>query len=133
MSATTPTELAMPATQAVAPVLQGSDLLGMVVSTIVVVAAIVLLGWVYSRSKFMKSGRSDIIDIVAMRALGPKERLLIVDVADQQILIGITASAVQTLHVFETPAVITTGGEKSRTNSDGFADKLRSLMPDTKR
>ena len=72
-------------------------------SMLVVVAAIVLLGWLYSRSRLVGGGAGDIINIVASRALGPKERLLIVEVADQQLLVGMTSTAVQTLHVFDEP------------------------------
>ena len=85
------------------PGLGGGDVLNLGVSMLVVIAVIVLLGWLYSRSRFVGSGSSEVINIVATQALGQKERLLIVEVADQQLLIGMTATAVQTLHVFDKP------------------------------
>ena len=48
----------------------GSELLSFAASLIVVVGAIVLLGWLYSRSKLVGGGKSDVINIVASRALG---------------------------------------------------------------
>ena len=112
------------AVSVVAPVMGGSDLLGMGLSMLVVVAAIVVLGWFFSRSRFAGSGASDVISVVATRALGPKERLLVVEVADQQLLIGMTSTAIQTLHVFDTPISIAA----AKPASFGFGARLRSQL-----
>lgn len=108
----------------VSPVVGGSELLGMGLSMLIVVAAILVLGWFYSRSRLAGSGASDIINVVATRALGPKERLLVVEVADTQLLIGMTSTSVQTLHVFDTPIEIAT----EEYASSGFAARLRSQL-----
>lgn len=106
------------------PGLGGSDFLNMGVSMLFVVAVIVVLGWLYSRSRFVGGGSNDAINVVATRALGPKERLLIVEVADQQLLVGMTATAVQTLHVFDKPVTIA----KSPNPPAGFATRLRAAV-----
>ena len=105
------------------PGLGGGDVLNMVISMLVLVVVIVLLGWLYSRSRFVGSGNSNAINIVATRALGPKERLLIVEVADQQLLVGMTATAVQTLHVFDKPVEIADPPAPA-----GFANRLRAAV-----
>ncbi|MCP5093002.1 MAG: flagellar biosynthetic protein FliO [Gammaproteobacteria bacterium] len=106
------------------PGVGGGDILGMGVSMFIVIAVIVVLGWLYSRSRFNGGGSSDVINVVATRALGPKERLLVVEVADQQLLVGMTASGVQTLHVFEKPVCIATKAAQPA----GFANRLRSAF-----
>lgn len=106
------------------PGLGGGDILNLGVSMLIVVVAIVVLGWLYSRSRFVGSGNNDVINIVATRALGPKERLLVVEVADQQLLVGMTSTAVQTLHVFDTPVVVPGKGD----TPVGFANRLRSAV-----
>ena len=105
------------------PGLGGGDVLNMVISMLFLVAVIVVLGWLYSRSRFVGSGNNDAINVVATRALGPKERLLIVEVADQQLLVGMTATAVQTLHVFDKPVAI-----KKSPPPAGFAGRLRAAV-----
>ena len=110
-------------------IIGGADVVSMILSTLVVVAAIVALGWVYSRSKFAVSGSRDVINIVSSRALGTKERLLLIEVADQQLLVGMTASQVQTLHVFDKPVVDTTAPEIAPSS---FAERLRSTMREAK-
>ncbi len=106
------------------PGLGGGDILNFGVSMLVVVAAIVILGWLYSRSRFAGGGNNGVINIVATQALGPKERLLIVEVAEQQLLVGMTATGVQTLHVFDKPVAVPTTDRAST----GFAGRLRSAV-----
>ena len=119
------------ASQAAEPgkIIGGADVVSMILSTLVVVAAIVALGWAYSRSKFAVSGSRDVINIVSSRALGTKERLLLIEVADQQLLVGMTASQVQTLHVFDKPVVETATPEIAPSS---FAERLRSTMREAK-
>jgi len=108
----------------VSPIVGGGELLGMGISMLVVIAVILVLGWFYSRSRFAGTGASDVINIVATRALGPKERLLVVEVAEQQLLIGMTSTAVQTLHVFDKRIHI----DKSTPVDSGFAARLRTAL-----
>ena len=119
------------ASQATEPgkIVGGADVVSMILSTLVVVAAIVALGWAYSRSKFAVSGTRDVINIVSSRALGTKERLLLIEVADQQLLVGMTASQVQTLHVFDKPVVDSSAASLAPSS---FAERLRSTMREAK-
>jgi flagellar protein FliO/FliZ len=124
IQSTTIAEKSDAAVGAIAPVVGGGELLGMGVSMLIVVAAILVLGWFYSRSRLVGSGASDLIKVVASRALGTRERLIIVEVADKQLLIGMTSTAVQTLHVFESPVV--TANEAPV--KPGFAERLRAAV-----
>lgn len=109
---------------AATPGIGGGDVLGVGVSMFIVLAVIIVLGWLYSRSRFVSGGASGVINVVATRALGPKERLIIVEVADQQLLVGMTATAVQTLHVFEKPVCI----DEQSGKPAGFAGRLRTAL-----
>ena len=111
---------ALPAT----PGVGGGDILSLGASMIIIVAIIVLLGWLYSRSRFVSGGANDVINVVATRALGPKERLMVVEVADQQLLVGMTAAGVQTLHVLDKPVHVAT----KEVAQGGFAGRLRAAF-----
>ena len=106
------------------PGVDSGDVISLGASMIIIVGIILVLGWIYSRSRVIGGGNSDVINVIATRALGPKERLLVVEVADQQLLVGITASDVQTLHVFDKPVVV----EKAARHGAGFAGRLRSAL-----
>ena len=108
----------------VTPGIGGGDILSLGLSLIVVVGIIIALGWFYSRSRFVSGGGADLITIVASRALGPKERLMVVEVADQQLLIGMTATGANTLHVLDKPIEVA-----AKTAATGnFASRLKSAL-----
>jgi flagellar protein FliO/FliZ len=108
------------------PGIGGGDVLGVGISMFIVVAVIIVLGWLYSRSRIVGGGGSGVINVVASRALGHKERLLVVEVAGQQLLVGMTATAVQTLHVFEKPVSVSEETGKAM----GFAGRLHKAVQD---
>ena len=106
------------------PVIEGPDLLSLGASLIVVVAAVLLVGWLYSRLRFSGGSSGNLINVVASRALGPKERLMLVEVAGQQLLVGMTATTVQTLHTFDRPV----DAEAIEADGGGFGDRLRTAI-----
>jgi len=112
-----------------APPFGGSELLGFASSLIIVIGVIAILGWLYSRSRSFGGGSNDVINIVASRALGTRERLLLVEVADKQLLVGMTTTQVQTLHVFEKPVV----EAPAVTEPSGFAGRLKTALLEMKR
>lgn len=109
---------------ATTPGIGGGDVLSIGVSMFIVIGVIIVLGWAYSRSRFLAGGASDVINVVATRALGPRERLLVVEVADQQLLVGMTQTGVQTLHVFDKPVCIA----ETKKDAAGFASRLRAAF-----
>lgn len=114
---------------AIAPVVNGDDILSLAVSLLVVIGSIVAVGWLYSRLQGKKSIGGELINIVESRALGPKERIVLVDVADKQLLVGMTATQVQTLHVFDEPISWTA----TDAETGGFSERLRAAIHELKK
>ena len=106
------------------PVIEGPEILSLGISILVVVGVVILLGWLYSRLRFNGSQGGNAINIVATRGLGPKERLLLVEVGDKQLLVGMTAASVRTLHTFDRPVT----AEEPIHEELGFADRLRGAL-----
>jgi flagellar protein FliO/FliZ len=115
-------EVAPPSLQA--PIGSG-DILSVGASLIIVVAAIMLCGWLYSRSQGLRVRGSGIISIIATQPLGPKERILLIEVANKQLIVGMTSTQVSTLHVFDEPVVRQEGGGEQRGN---FSDRLKGML-----
>ncbi len=104
-----------------APVGAG-DVLNMGTGLILVIGAILVTGWLYSRTRKMRGASGDLIRIVASQPLGTRERVLLLQVADKQLLVGMTSSQVQTLHVFDEPVAI------AEVPANGFAERLRAAV-----
>jgi flagellar protein FliO/FliZ len=60
--------------------------------------------------------------VVAALSVGPRERVVLVDVGGQQLLLGVAPGRVNMLHRFEQPVIA------SDTPSDNFGDKIRHVM-----
>ena len=106
------------------PAIETPEILSLGVSVLIVIGVVIALGWMYSRMRFNGSAGGNVINIVASRGLGPKERLLLVEVGDKQLLVGITAASVPTLHTFDRPVA----AEDAISEERGFADRLRTAL-----
>jgi flagellar protein FliO/FliZ len=85
------------------PVTDISDIL---LTLLFVVALILVCGWVVKRWMNGQTGgiaNNSQMKVLAILPLGTRERMAIVQVGDQQLVIGITASSINTLHVLENP------------------------------
>jgi flagellar protein FliO/FliZ len=67
---------------------------------LLVVGFIVLLAWGLKRMRRLAIGGSERIQVLSDRALGPKERCVLVRVGDTDVLVGVAQGSVRTLHVF---------------------------------
>jgi flagellar protein FliO/FliZ len=80
----------------------GGGLAEVTLALIVIVALIAGLAWVMRRTRGfgMGVGGRDRIQVLGDRSLGQKERCVLVRVGETDILVGVAAGSVRTLHVF---------------------------------
>lgn len=83
-------------------VLPSSLLLQMTLGLAVVLAAAVGLTWFLRRYALPRSGA---IQVLGGLPLGSRERLLLIEVDKVRLLIGVTSSQIQALHVFPPPTM----------------------------
>ena len=103
------------------------DTLGTILSLgaglVAVVAVIYGCAWLIRRMNGMTGVNNNAIRIVSVLAIGARERIALVEVGGQQILLGITPSAIRTLHVFEEPVV-----DANSAGSSDFARRLQGMI-----
>ena len=112
---------AEPVAQAAAPAL-GSGVGGQL--TQLVVGLIFVLAWVLRRVQRIGPGNAQVIELVGSRALGPRDRLVLVQVGDEQILLGITPGRITPLHVLKTPVEVA----QTQAATPEFAQRLMELL-----
>lgn len=129
-STTTPSTQTAPvvekkAGQGATRISSSTHLASVAMGLVFIVALILVLGWFLRR--FNQGGlfNNSSIKIIASLPLGTRERLAVVDVGGQQLLLGITATQINTLHVFNEP--ILAPGDTSPAASD-FGKKLMTLL-----
>ncbi|WP_417566128.1 flagellar biosynthetic protein FliO [Marinobacter sp.] len=114
-------------TTAPASPVRSPDTLGTIVSLglglVAVIAVIYGCAWIIRRMNGMTGMNNNAIKVVSVMAIGTRERIALIEVGGQQILLGITPSAIRTLHVFDEPVV-----EAGNANSGDFARRLQSMI-----
>lgn len=90
-----------------------------------VVGLIVLLGWLLRRVGPLAAQGGQHIRLVSSLPLGPRDRLLLVDVGGTQMLLGASPGRINTLHVFDQP--VADLDVAAAANGD-FARKLQALL-----
>ncbi|MCE7765158.1 flagellar biosynthetic protein FliO [Pseudomonas putida] len=113
------------ATPATAPGSLGGQLAQMVFGLLLVVGLIFFLAWVLRRMQSTAVKGGQVIEIVGSRAIGPRDRLLLVQVGKVQILIGHTPGSIEALHVLAEPVEVPAGARQA---TPEFAQRLMELM-----
>jgi flagellar protein FliO/FliZ len=73
-------------------------------SLVLVLAAIFAAAWLLRRFRTLASGKSDpgsAIVVLAERAVGPRERVVLLQVGRERVLVGVTSGSVRALHVMD--------------------------------
>lgn len=97
---------------------------GAVVALVGVLALIAGLAWLLKRLPGTGLRHNGQLRVVASLAMGQRERLLVVDVAGQQLLLGVTATGISKLHTLDTPLSTDPVPAPGRTNLPPFAQLL---------
>ena len=122
---------AEPAVQAVAPQVSsalgsgvGGQLTQLVLGLLLVIGLIFGLAWLLRRAQSAGPRNGQLIELLGSRALGPRDRLVLVQVGSEQILLGITPGRITPLHVLKEPLQVPA---TSQATSE-FAQRLMELL-----
>ena len=93
---------------------------------VLVVAAIFVLAWLVKKFNLNQHSQGGLIRVIAGLSIGTRDRIVLLQVGDEQILVGLTPGRIEKLHTLERPL------EAPRTSPPGgsFAAKLNRLMGD---
>ena len=96
----------------------------LVLGLLLVIGLIFVLAWLMRRVQRIGPGNGQVIELVGSRALGPRDRLVLVQVGEEQILLGITPGRITPLHVLKTPV----DAVKTEAATPEFAQRLMELL-----
>ena len=102
----------------------GGQLTQLVLGLLLVVGLIFVLAWLLRRVQQVGPGNAQVIEMIGSRALGPRDRLVLVQVGEEQILLGITPGRITPLHVLKTPVNV----DQSKPATPEFAQRLMELL-----
>ena len=102
----------------------GGQLTQLVLGLLLVVGLIFVLAWLLRRVQSVGPGNGQVIEMIGSRALGPRDRLVLVQVGEEQILLGLTPGRITPLHVLKTPVNV----DQSKPATPEFAQRLMELL-----
>jgi len=91
---------------------------------ILVVAFIFILAWLVKRFNLTQHSQNGLLRIAASLAVGTKDRIVLLQVGEEQILLGLSPGRIEKLHTLSNPIII----EDDSHSSTPFAEKLNKLM-----
>lgn len=103
--------------------LNSTTLLTTVVGLMLVLSIIGGLAWLIKRTGRFSSSANGAIKVLAAMPLGPRERAVLLEVGDEQILVGVTSQHIQTLHVLDKTVAPTKSNEKH-----SFKQHLQNIL-----
>jgi flagellar protein FliO/FliZ len=95
-AAATPVAPATPAMTAASSAMStgiGGQLVQLMLGLLLVVGLIFVLAWLMRRVQRAGPAGNQVIELLGSRALGPRDRLVLVQVGNEQILLGVTPGA----------------------------------------
>ena len=114
---------------AAAPMLASSGTLSaqlgqMLFGLLLVIGLIFLLAWLLRRVQRIGPRSTQVIKLLASQALGPRDRLVLVQVGSEQVLLGLSAGRITPLHVLKDPVHL----PDSEPASAEFAQRLMEIL-----
>lgn len=90
-----------------------------------VLLMILASAWLVKRFGRWQGGYTDHLKVVGGLAIGARERIVLVQIGEQQILIGVTPGTIRTLHVLDEPVPVEVNGSVSEPLAEKFATLLK--------
>jgi len=103
----------------------GAALFQGLLGLLAVFAALAVFFWLLRRFSPGQTGAQGAVKVVGGVMLGPRERLVVVEVGDTWLLLGVGGGQVNTLHILPRPADFV---PSMRDPLPGFADKFKELL-----
>ena len=98
----------------------------LVFGLLLVLGIIFFLAWLLRRvQQAGPAGKGQVIELIGSRALGPRDRLMLVQVGNEQILLGLSPGTITALHVLKEPVEVPTASEKA---TPEFAQHLLKIL-----
>ena len=102
----------------------GGQVAQLLFGLLLVIGLIFVLAWVMRRVQRAGPNNSQVIELVSSRAIGPRDRLVLVQVGNEQVLLGISPGSITPLHVLKEPVQVPVREQAT----PEFAQRLLELM-----
>ncbi len=122
--AQTPDKQAKPEKSTLTETIGVGDYFQVLVGLLVVVIAIVAMAWMIKRIGYIQTGTQGALKVIGGLSIGQREKLVLVQVGKQQLLLGVAPGNISKLHELDEPI----DTETTSPQPGNFYDKLQSVL-----
>ncbi|VAW54146.1 hypothetical protein MNBD_GAMMA06-121 [hydrothermal vent metagenome] len=112
-------------------------LMQLVMGLFVVLLCIIVLAWFAKKINRFNSLADGSLKILGGLSMGSRERIVLLQLGEEQLLLGVSPGKINTLHVLNTPLEVTglktdnaVDSTAASTAGNSFLDKLKTAMVD---
>lgn len=109
--------------------LAGTNVIQMIVGLIFVLILVFAIAWLVRRVGGVSLTGGGALKVISGMSMGSRERVVLLQVGEEQLLLGVSPGRVQTLHVLEKPIEV----EQQVVGTSMFADKLAEVLKGRKK
>ena len=114
------------------PAVSSGSIVQIIFSLLLVLAAIVLVAWLLKRMNVAQQGSNNALKVVGGVAVGQRERVVLIEIQDTWLVVGVGAGQVRALHTLPKPFSNNQNTENtvdfSPPNANKFAAMLASVL-----
>lgn len=99
----------------------------LVLGLIIVLLCIVALAWLAKRFNRLQSTPDGSLQVIGGMSMGARERIVLVQVGNKQLLLGVAPGQINTLHVLDEPLAADSNAHPGA-QGKGFAEKLSAAI-----
>lgn len=112
------------------PAVDSSGIVQIILSLLLVLAAIVLVAWLLKRMNMAQQGAGRQLKVLGGISIGQRERIVLVEVENTWLVVGVGPGQIRTLHTLPKTEGSSEGGEYSGLQAPGgkFATLLSSAL-----
>jgi flagellar protein FliO/FliZ len=104
------------------------SLLQVIFSLLLVLAAVVLVAWIVKRINLPQQGAGSLIKVISGVAVGQRERIVLVEVKDTWLVVGVAPGQVRTLHSMPKAELPAAQGEAAPESDGKFQVWLKQMV-----
>jgi len=112
------------ATKAVVEPLAAGNLVQLTLGLLVVLGAVLATAWLLRRYGSLQASGNGALRVIGGLSMGPRERVVLVQVGETQLLLGVAPGRVQTLLKLDQPVSV----NETPLGAGKFAERLQAMM-----